>query len=68
MEDRLIDQAKQKEAYLKKLKDFYDNKELQDIRDRPMINPKSAEIAKKLNEEEIYEKGVHFMQQKEHAR
>jgi hypothetical protein len=37
-----MDQAKQKEAYMKKLKDFYDSKDMQEIRDRPQINPKSA--------------------------
>ena len=33
-----------------------------------MINPKSAQIASKHNDEEIYQKGVNFVQQKEHAR
>ena len=46
---------------MKKLKDFYENKEMQEIRDRPMINPKSAQIANKNSDEEIYKKGVNFI-------
>ncbi|CDW73083.1 UNKNOWN [Stylonychia lemnae] len=68
IEDRLLDLGKQRDIYMQKLKDFYQQKENQEILEKPMINPKSQEIAKYTQDVDLYEREMAFLQNRDQER
>eukprot|EP00347_Sterkiella_histriomuscorum_P020483 403337629 len=76
IEDRLLEQGKQRQNYLQKLTDFYQSKENENIYEKPIINPQSQILAlKQMNSEDftkpaanLYEREMEFLHNRENFR